>query len=147
MTQQLPTALGPYRLSVDAGEFVFLSGQVGVNPATGELIGETIEIQTKQALENLKAVLASQGLTLSNVVKTTLYLADMGDFSTVNKIYGDYFTESERNAPTVKSGHERASRARQRRATADFPARATVAVKQLPKNARFEIEAIAMRRP
>lgn len=121
MTQQLPTAIGPYRLAVPAGDFVFLSGQVGMNPATGELIGDTIEAQTKQALENVKAVLESQKLTLKNVVKTTIFLTDIGDFATVNKIYGEFFT-------------------------GDFPARSTVAVKQLPKNARFEIEAIAMRR-
>jgi len=118
MTQPLPTALGPYRLSVDAGDFVFLSGQVGLSPVNGELAGETTEAQAKQALENIKAVLESQKLSLSKVVKTTIFLTDMGDFAAVNKVYAEYFTT-------------------------DFPARSTVAVKTLPKNARVEIEAIA----
>jgi len=119
MTQQLPTALGPYRLAVPAGDFVFVSGQVGVN-ANGDLIGETVEAQTKQALENLKAILESQNLKLSNVVKTTIYLTNMGDFGAMNKIYAEYFTN-------------------------DFPARATVGIQSLPKNARVEIEAIAIK--
>lgn len=113
-----PAAVGPYVHAVKAGETLYTSGQLGLIPATGEL-PEGVEAQAKQALENLKAVVEAAGLTLANVVKTTVFLADINDFAAINAIYADYFT-------------------------GEAPARSCVQVAALPKGALFEIEAIAV---
>ena len=116
-----PRAIGPYSQAVDAGDYVFLSGQVPIDPKTGELVAGDIAVQTDRVLDNLGAVLEAAGCSFSDVVKTTIYLADLGDFKAVNETYGKRFT-------------------------ADPPARATVQVSALPKGARVEIDAIAKRR-
>ena len=113
-----PAALGPYSHAVAAGDLLFTSGQLGMDPATGKLAGETIEAQTEQALNNLEAVLAANNMTFANVVKTTIFLADLGDFSTVNGIYATRFPS-------------------------DPPARSCFQVAALPAGAKIEIEAIA----
>lgn len=113
-----PAAVGPYVHAVKAGETLYTSGQLGLIPETG-ILADGIEAQTKQALENLKAVVEAAGLTLNNVVKTTVFLADINDFAAVNKIYADYFTGS-------------------------VPARSCVQVGKLPKDGLVEIEAIAV---
>lgn len=112
-----PAAVGPYVHAVKAGEMLYTSGQLGLIPESG-VLPEGIEAQTKQALENLKAVVEAAGLTLGNVVKTTVFLADINDFATVNKIYAEYFT-------------------------GEAPARSCVQVAKLPKDGLVEIEAIA----
>ena len=118
-TSNAPAPIGPYSQAVKVGSTLYVSGQVAINPATGELVLDSIPIETKQVMENLKAVLTEGGATFDNVVMTTIFLSDMGHFATVNAIYGKYFT-------------------------ADFPARATVAVKTLPKNVNVEISVIAV---
>lgn len=115
----LPTAIGPYRLSVALDNLLFVSGQLGLDPQTGQL-AQGIEAQVKQALQNLKAILEEQKSGLEKVVKTTLYLVNIADFGTVNTIYGEYFKQN-------------------------CPARSTLGVKELPKGALFEIDAIASR--
>lgn len=114
-----PKAVGPYSPAVVAGGMAFLSGQVGLDPMTGQLVGSGIEEQTAQALKNLKAVLVSLGLNFSDVVKTTIFLTDLGHFQTVNKIYGE-----------TLGGHK--------------PARSTFQVSALPLGAIVEIEMIAL---
>lgn len=116
-TEKAPGAIGPYSQAIDAGSFVFISGQIPVNPATGE-ISEGITAQTKQSLANVCAILAEAGLSVDNVVKTTVFLSDMADFVPMNEVYASVFT-------------------------APFPARSAVAVKTLPKNVLVEIEVIA----
>lgn len=118
-TENAPGAIGPYSQAVRAGDFVFVSGQIPINPGTGNFISENVAEQTEQVLMNLSAVLAAAGSSLKNVVKTTVFLADMNDFAEMNEIYARFFTES-------------------------FPARATVQAARLPKDARVEIEAIAL---
>ena len=118
-TTNAPGAIGPYSQAIDTGSFVFISGQIPVNPATGE-IPEGIEAQAAQSMANIKAILAEAGLTVDNVVKTTVFLADMSLFADMNKVYAENFT-------------------------APFPARSAVAVKELPKQVLVEIEVIAMR--
>jgi 2-iminobutanoate/2-iminopropanoate deaminase len=113
-----PGAIGPYSQAIDTGDFVFLSGQVPIDPKTGELVQGDISVQTDRVLDNLSAVLEAAGCSFSNVVKTTIYLLDLGDFQAVNATYAKRFT----TAP---------------------PARATVQVSALPKGARVEIDAIA----
>lgn len=115
-----PKALGPYAQAVDTGAFVFCSGQVGLDPATSRLVAGGIEAETARALENLKAVLAAAGLSLADVAKTTVFMADLAEFGKMNEVYARYFP----------SPH---------------PARATVQVAALPARARVEIEAIAVR--
>jgi len=115
-----PSAIGPYSQAIDTGDFVFLSGQVPIDPKTGELVQGDIALQTDRVLDNLAAVLAAAGLGFANVVKTTIYLTDLGDFQAVNQTYGKRFSD----AP---------------------PARATIQVAALPKGARVEIDAIAKR--
>ncbi len=118
-TKNAPGAIGPYSQAIDAGAFLFVSGQIPVNPATGE-IPEGITLQTAQSIANIKAILAEAGLTIDNVVKTTVFLADMNDFAAMNAVYADNFT-------------------------APFPARSAVAVKELPKQVLVEIEVIAVK--
>ncbi len=118
-TTAAPGAIGPYSQAIDTGAFVFASGQIPINPATGT-IPEGIEAQTRQALANVKAILAEAGLTVDNVVKTTVFLADMNDFAAMNAVYAETFT-------------------------APFPARSAVAVRELPKQVLVEVEVLAAR--
>ncbi len=118
-TTAAPGAIGPYSQAIDVGPFVYASGQIPIDPATG-LIPEGIKAQTAQSLANVKAILAEAGLSLANVVKTTVFLADMGDFVPMNEIYGETFS-------------------------APYPARSAVAVKELPKKVLVEIEVIAVK--
>ena len=118
-TTNAPGAIGPYSQAIDTGSFVFISGQIPVNPTTGE-IPEGIEAQAAQSMANIKAILAEAGLTMDNVVKTIVFLADMSLFADMNKVYAENFT-------------------------APFPARSAVAVKELPKQVLVEIEVIAVR--
>ena len=115
-----PGALGPYSQAIDCGDFVFCSGQVPIDPATGKLIGGDVAEQTRRVLKNLEAVLVAADLSLGHVVKTTIYLASMDDFQAVNGAYAEFFGE----AP---------------------PARAAVEVSRLPIGAQVEIDAIARR--
>ena len=116
-TPNAPAAIGPYSQGMILGNMVFSSGQIPVIPATGEIVGPTIEEQAEQSCKNVGAVLAAGGTGFDKVVKTTCFLADMGDFAAFNEVYAKYFTGK--------------------------PARSCVAVKQLPKNVLCEIEAIA----
>jgi 2-iminobutanoate/2-iminopropanoate deaminase len=113
-----PAAIGPYSQAVSSGNFVFVSGQLPVNPATGNFAEGGIKELTRQSILNIQAILKEQGLTLADVVKTTVFLADMSDFTEMNEVYGQFFSKP-------------------------FPARSAVAIKTLPKNARVEIECIA----
>ncbi|HUI27164.1 MAG TPA: RidA family protein [Candidatus Kryptonia bacterium] len=117
-TAGAPAAIGPYSQAVKVGDWVFCSGQIGLDPATGQLVGGGIAAETERVLANLAAVLATAGSALDDVVRTTIYLVDLGDFARVNEIYGARF-----GAP--------------------FPARSTVGVASLPRGARVEIDAIA----
>jgi len=119
-TDKAPKAIGPYSQAVMAGDFLFLSGQLGLDPATMKLKGESAVEQAAQVFVNIKAILAAAGLDLASVVKVTVLLKDMNDFAAVNKVYGEYFGS-------------------------DFPARAAYQVAALPMNARIEIEATAHR--
>jgi 2-iminobutanoate/2-iminopropanoate deaminase len=118
-TSNAPAAIGPYSQAVRAGGFVFASGQIPIDPQTGEFVPGGITEQTEQVLRNLNAVLKAAGSGLDQVVKTTVFLADMNDFAAMNEVYGRYFSE---DAP---------------------PARATVQAARLPRDARVEIEVIA----
>ncbi len=118
-TKAAPAAIGPYSQAIDLGAMVYCSGQIPINPATGE-IPEGIKAQTAQAIANVKAILAEAGLTIDNVVKTTVFLADMSLFGEMNEVYGAEFTEP-------------------------YPARSAVAVKELPKQVLVEVEVIAAR--
>ncbi|MBQ9076591.1 MAG: RidA family protein [Muribaculaceae bacterium] len=118
-TDKAPGAIGPYSQAIDAGAFVFISGQIPVNPANGN-IPEGIKAQTAQSIANIKAILAAAGLSIENVVKTTVFLADMALFGEMNEVYAQEFT-------------------------APFPARSAVAVRELPKQVLVEIEVIATR--
>ena len=118
-TPNAPAALGPYSQAVDTGSTVYCSGQLGLDPATGNL-ADGVQAQTHQALKNLQAVLNEAGLSLDNVVKTTVFVQDLADFGTVNEIYGTYFHGG-------------------------FPARSCVQIAALPKNALVEIECVAVR--
>lgn len=120
-TTDAPAAIGPYSQAIRTGDIVFTSGQVAIDPATGELVAGGIDAQTTRVLDNLKAVLAAANLTLADVIKTTVFLKDMADFAAMNAIYATYF------AP----------------AGVVAPARSTVQVAALPKNALVEIECIA----
>lgn len=118
-TTNAPGAIGPYSQAIDTGSFVFISGQIPVNPATGE-VPDGIKAQAAQSIANIKAILAEAGLTIDNVVKTTVFLADMALFGEMNEVYAQEFT-------------------------APFPARSAVAVRELPKQVLVEIEVIAVR--
>src|SRR5438445_10158830 len=113
-----PKAIGPYSQAIRAGQLLFLSGQVPLDPATSQLVGGDIGAQTRRVMENLGAVLNAAGLSFADVVRTTIFLADINDFAAVNEVYGSYFS-------------------------APAPARATVQVARLPKDARVEIDAVA----
>ncbi len=117
-TSNAPQAIGPYSQAVKAGNFLYISGQVPVNPATGKLVEADIQVQTRQVLENIKAILQAAGFTFSHVVKTTCLLSDIQNFKAMNEVYGQYFPENP-------------------------PARAAFAVKDLPLGALVEIETIA----
>lgn len=115
-----PRAIGPYSQAIRAGDLVFLSGQIPLDPVTGEMVGgQDVRVQTERVMQNLEAVLAAASLSFVNVVKTTIYLTDLGDFATVNEVYGKRFTGM---AP---------------------PARATVQVAALPRGSKVEIDLIA----
>jgi 2-iminobutanoate/2-iminopropanoate deaminase len=117
-TPDAPAAIGPYSQAVRAGSLVFCAGQVPLDPQTAQIVSEDIAEQTRRVLDNVGAILKAEGLTLANVVKTTVFLSDFGDFQKMNEVYATYFPENP-------------------------PARSTVGVSTLPKNARVEIEAIA----
>jgi 2-iminobutanoate/2-iminopropanoate deaminase len=116
-TKNAPAAIGPYSQGIITGNLLFASGQIAINPATGEIEGTDIVAQTNQVMKNIGAILEEAGTDYTKVVKTTCFLADMGDFGTFNEIYAKYFTEK--------------------------PARSCVAVKALPKNVLCEVEVIA----
>ena len=117
-TQKAPAAIGPYSQTIQVGTLVYTSGQIPIDPATGTFVDGGIKDQTRQSLTNVKAILNEAGLDLNNVVKTTVFLADMNDFAEMNSVYAEFFTEP-------------------------YPARSAVAVKTLPKGALVEIEVIA----
>ncbi len=117
-TSKAPAAIGPYSQAIQVGNLVFASGQIPIDPATGSLVAGGVKEQARQSLTNVKAILDEAGLTLDNVVKTTVFLADMNDFADVNAVYAEFFAEP-------------------------YPARSAVAVKTLPKGALVEIEVIA----
>lgn len=118
-TNNAPEAIGPYSQGVIVGDFVYTSGQIPLNPATGELVTD-IKLATKQSMENIKAILEEAGTSLNNVVKTSVFLKDLNDFEAVNEVYGTYFIENK-------------------------PARSCVQVAKLPKDAVIEIEVIAVK--
>ena len=117
-TTKAPAAIGPYSQAIQVGNLVYTSGQIPINPVTGVFVEGGIKEQTRQSLQNVKAILEEAGLTMSNVVKTTVFMADMNDFAEMNSVYSEFF-----NTP--------------------YPARSAVAVKTLPKGALVEIEVIA----
>ena len=117
-TNNAPAAIGPYSQAIHADKFVFVSGQLPIDPATGELAEACIKCQTKQSLKNIQAILESEGLSMKNVVKTTVLMQNIGDFAAMNEVYAEFFTE-------------------------ECPARAAYEVAKLPKGALVEIEAIA----
>ncbi len=119
-TTKAPAAIGPYSQAIQAGNFVYTSGQLPIDPSTGAFPEGGIKQQTRQSLTNIKSILEEAGLTMGNVVKTTVFLADMSDFADMNGVYAEFFSEP-------------------------FPARSAVAVKTLPKNALVEIEVIAFK--
>lgn len=119
-TEKAPKALGPYSVAIQLGSLVFCSGQVGLDPAVNQVVEGGIEAETRQVMTNLKNVLEAAGSSLENVVKTTVFLRDMNDFSKMNAIYGEFFQ-------------------------GNFPARSTVQVAMLPRNAAVEIECIAFK--
>ena len=118
-TERAPRAIGPYSQAVRAGNLLFASGQIPIDPATGEFVAGGIKEQTEQVMRNLSAVLEAAGAGLNQVVKTTVFLSDMDDFTAMNEVYGGFFAENP-------------------------PARATVQAARLPRDARVEIEAIAI---
>ncbi len=119
-TTNAPAAIGPYSQAVQVENILYMSGQLGLDPATGEFVGADVPAQTLQAFHNIRAILAEAGYAIDDVVKTTVFLADMNDFVSMNEVYAAQFTGA-------------------------FPARSAVAVKTLPKNALVEIEVIAIK--
>ena len=119
-TPKAPKAVGPYVQANKVGNLIFCSGQLGINPATGEFVEGDVQAQTRQALTNARAIMNEAGLDLNNVIKTTVFLSDMANFAAMNEIYAEFFSEP-------------------------YPARSAVAVKTLPKNALVEVECIAVR--
>jgi len=119
MTPHAPAAIGPYSQAIRYGQFIYTSGQIPLDPATGEIVGADVQAQTHRVLQNLQAVLESAGSSLKSVIKTTVFLARMSDFQAMNAIYTNYFTGT-------------------------APARSTVAVAELPRKALVEIECVAL---
>jgi len=119
-TEDAPSAIGPYSQAVEVNNQLFISGQIPINPETGELVGDDLKKQTVQSLENLKAVLEAAGYSLQDVVKCELFISDMDNFNQINQIYAEYFTK-------------------------DAPARACVEVSRLPKDVKVEIAAVAVK--
>jgi 2-iminobutanoate/2-iminopropanoate deaminase len=119
-TKDAPAAIGPYSQAVEAGGLIFISGQLPIDPASGNMAPAEIKAQTKAVIKNLEGILKSEGLSLANIVKTTVFMADLGQFAQMNEVYGKFFN-------------------------ANPPARATIEVKALPKAALVEIEAVAAR--
>lgn len=115
-TAKAPAAIGPYSQAIIAGDFLYASGQIAIDPATGNLAGDDIKTQTEQVMKNIGAILTQAGITYGDVVKTTCFLAEIADFATFNEVYGQYFTSK--------------------------PARSCVAVKDLPKGALCEVEIV-----
>ncbi len=120
-TEKAPAAIGPYSQAIDCGTFLITSGQVPIDPATGELVPGGVTEQARQSLRNIKAILAQAGLTMDNVVKTTVFLKNMSDFAAMNAVYAEFFTEGQ------------------------YPARSAVEVAALPKGALVEIETICVK--
>ena len=118
-TKNAPAAIGPYSQGIKAGKTIYVSGQIPIDPATGEFAGQDIETQTRQSLTNIKNILKEAGADMSDVVKTTVLLKDIADFAAMNKVYAEFFTES-------------------------YPARAAFQVAAIPKGALVEIEAVAV---
>jgi 2-iminobutanoate/2-iminopropanoate deaminase len=119
-TGNSPAPIGPYSQAIEANGLIFVSGQVAIDPATGELVLDDIKTETTKVMENIKAILTEAGIDFNHIVKTTIFLKDMASFAQVNEVYGSYFTEK-------------------------FPARETVAVAGLPKNVNVEISVTAVR--
>jgi len=119
-TEKSPAPIGPYNQAILKGNTLYTSGQIAINPKTGELVNENIEAETKQVMENMKAVLEAAGMTFENVVKSTIFIMNMNDFGSINTVYGSYFNEK------------------------TAPARETVQVACLPKNLNIEISMIAV---
>lgn len=117
-TKKAPAAIGPYSQAIQVGNLIYTSGQIPINPATGTFVEGAIKEQTRQSLTNVKAILEEVGISMSNVVKTTVFMADMNDFADMNSVYAEFFS-------------------------APYPARSAVAVKTLPKGALVEIEVVA----
>ncbi len=118
-TSQAPAAIGPYNQAIRYGNFVYTSGQVALDPASGQLVGDDVQTQTHRVFQNLQAVLESAGSSLNNIVKTTVFLTSMSDFQAMNTVYAEYFQETK-------------------------PARSTIAVVELPRKALVEIECVAV---
>lgn len=118
-TDKAPAAIGPYSQALDTGNMLFISGQIPIDPATG-VMADTVEEQAKQVLTNIKNILAEAGLTMNDVVKTSVFLSDLGDFAAVNEVYASFFSEP-------------------------YPARSCVQVAAIPKGAKVEIETIAVK--
>jgi 2-iminobutanoate/2-iminopropanoate deaminase len=118
-TEHAPKAIGPYSQAVRSGQFLFVSGQIPIDPATGNLVGDDIAAMTHRVFANIKAILAAAGASLDHVVRTTVFLADMNDFAAMNEVYATYFSQP-------------------------APARSTVQAARLPKDARVEIDVIAI---
>ncbi len=119
-TAKAPAAIGPYSQAIRTEGLVFASGQIALDPASGQLTGEDVRAQTRQAMENVKAVLEAAGTSMAQVVKTTVFLSSMANFAAMNEVYGEYFKETP-------------------------PARSTVAVAELPRGALVEVEVVALR--
>ncbi|WP_395047158.1 RidA family protein [Flavobacterium sp.] len=120
-TDKAPAPIGPYNQAILSGNTLYTSGQVAINPATGDLVLDNIEVETEQVMKNLKAVLEAANMTFDNVIKVTIFIMNMGDFARINVVYGKYFTEE------------------------TAPARETVQVSCLPKNVNIEISMIAVK--
>lgn len=119
-TENAPKAVGPYSQAIMAGDFIFVSGQLPIDPATGTFPGDDVKVLAKQSMDNIKAILTQEGSSMDKIVKTTVYLKDLNDFAAVNEVYASYFKDV-------------------------FPARSCFEVAALPKGARLEIEAIAVK--
>ena len=119
-TTHAPAPIGPYSQAIEAGNFIFVSGQIPADPATGEIVSSDIKAETHQVMKNISSILSEAGINFGNVVKTTIFLTDMQSFAQVNEVYGTYFTDQ-------------------------FPARETVQVAALPKNVNVEISVIAIK--